>query len=270
MTSPYISVADDIRWLRERWWQSSDTLTGGDIRRGSACLRGLLVNGLVGLAWRQHGFSRQPIVYGPDAEQLAALEGLKLEHAASLIVGGGRLNGLDVCMIGAFRVFNPDTGKGPDENEGFAVRATAIIRDAGKSTTPGDLDRFVERPWDLSAYLDAPGAVRRGERIARREIIKYFAEFAGGAHLDRVIKAGTERATERNKFIAELEQRVHADTMDGLYFEVLSIGQTVGQSPDLRRLEAAISSGQAASREGKAQQQARGLFTRIDRARLDD
>ena len=224
MTNSYISVAEDIRWLRERWWRSSNALTGAEIRRGSACLRSLLVHDLLGRAWRENGFSKQPKICGPDAERLAALEGLRLQHAASLIVGGGRLNDLDVSMIGAFRVFNPETGKGPDEDEGFAVRTTIIIRDARNPTTPGSLDRFVECPWYLTAYLDAVGAVRRGGPIARREIIKYFANYAGGAHLDRVMNAGKKKATEGYELIAELEQRVHADTMDGLYFELLSIG----------------------------------------------
>jgi hypothetical protein len=113
MRNPYISVADDIRWMCERWWRSPDALTGAEIRRGSACLRSLLVEDLVGRAWRQHGFSKQPKICGPDAERLAALEGLRLEHAASLIVGGGRLTDLDVSMIGAFRVFNQRRARVP-------------------------------------------------------------------------------------------------------------------------------------------------------------
>jgi hypothetical protein len=143
-----------------------------------------------------------------------------------------------------------------------------IIRDARNPTTPGHLDQFIERAWYLTDYLDAAGAVRRGETIARREIIKYFANYAGGTHLDRVINVGKKKATERYELIAELEQRVHADTMDGLYFELLSIGQAIGRSPDLQRLEEAIRAGHPEVAEGEAKTQARGLFTRINRARL--
>src|SRR5690242_15815792 len=112
--SPYLAVANDLQWLRERWWMQPDSLAGSEIRRESAALRILLVEDLIGKSWRHHGFCKEPIVFGPHAERLATNAGVLLEHAASLIVGGGRINDLGMSMIGAFRVFNPSPGKGPE------------------------------------------------------------------------------------------------------------------------------------------------------------
>jgi hypothetical protein len=205
----------------------------------------LLLEDFTGKAWRHHGFEKQPIICGPDAARLASLNGVELANAASLIVGGGHLNGFDFSMIGAFRVFNPTTGKGPDADEGFAVKTTSIVRN---SSSP--LDQLVEFPFRLAAYLEAPGAVRRGRSFSRREVIDYFANHAGGVHLDRVAMAAKADKVEIRQTIAELEQRIQADTIDGLYFELLSIGQAVGRSADMQRLENAIRADSAGTDEG--------------------
>jgi hypothetical protein len=46
--------------------------------------------------------------------------------AAALIAGGGRVGGLDLSFIGAFRVDNPTTGVPADAESGFAVCVTSI------------------------------------------------------------------------------------------------------------------------------------------------
>jgi hypothetical protein len=239
----YRVTAEDIEWLRDVWWQSSRLPTEPDIRRGSAVLRRLLLQGEILKVWHDHGFKEQPRVIGPDGLALAAAHNVRLEHAASMIVGGGRLNGIDAAMIGAFRVFNPATGHGPDAESGFAVLTSSILRDASCPSPPCPLRDMVERAWRLTDYLSAPGAVRRGEIISRQLVIEFFANYAGGAHLDR-ISAMIRKKTARYELVAELERRVNADTMDGLYFELFSIGQAIGRSPDMHRLAAAI---QAAS-----------------------
>jgi hypothetical protein len=88
-------------------------------------------------------------------------------------------------------------------------------------------------------YLKAPGAVRRGETISRQELIQYFANYAGGIHLDRNKKTPGKKRPNYD-LIAELERNVQADTMDGLYYALLSIGQAVGRSNDLLELAAKI------------------------------
>jgi hypothetical protein len=136
-TSPFITVADDIDWLRDEWCVLYEPPSDADLRRGSAALRRLLVDDLIGKAWRHHGFIRQPRVIGPDVEALAAADGFLLQHIAWLVGGGACVNGVEAAMIGAVRVFNPTTEKGPDAGEGFAVKTVSIIRDArGPSPIP--------------------------------------------------------------------------------------------------------------------------------------
>jgi hypothetical protein len=235
----YHATAEDIEWLRDVWWGGGGLLTEPDLRRGSAVLRRLLVEGEISKAWRNHGFQGQPTIIGPDGAALAAMRNVRLEHAASLVVGGGRLNGIDAAMIGAFRVFNSATGQGPEAESGFVVLVTSILRDASSPAPPGPLLDIVERAWRLTDYLSAPGAVRRGEIISRQLVIQFFANYAGGAHLDR-ISAIIRNKTARYELVAELERRVNADTMDGLHFELLSIGQAIGRSADMHRLASAI------------------------------
>jgi hypothetical protein len=239
--SPFITVADDIDWLRDEWCVLYEPPPDADIRRGSAALRRLLVDGMIGKAWRHHGFERQPRVIGPDVEALAAADGLCLEHIAWLVAGGACLNGIEAAMTGAVRAFNPTTGKGPDADEGFAMKIVSITRDArDPSAIPlHPLNELVRRSWDLSKYLDAPGAVGMGTLISRRRIVQFFANHAAGVHLGGV---GNEkhRDTAIYEFIAQMENKVIVDTMDGLYFELLSIGQAVGGSADLHKLSEKI------------------------------
>lgn len=236
--SEFRAIIEDINWLRKQWWEDQGrALSEADIRRGSATLSLLLVNGLIGKLWRQFGFTGgEPTLEGPDIEAIAKAENLRLEMAASLIAGGGRSNNMDAAFIGAFRIDHPKTGVRADADEGFAVSTTTVLRDvcAGVAA-PGPLDEMIHRSWRISQYLDAPGAIRRGEMISRKEIIKYFRNYAGGVHHDLLTQTH-HRDTDKHLLVSELEKHVRADTLDGLYFELLSIGQSVGRSTDIGKL----------------------------------
>lgn len=235
-TGPWHSVADDIEWFEKEWCTLYEPPSDAEIRRGSAALRRLLVEDYLGEAWREFGFKKQPIVLGPDVIALAAKQGHEIRRVASLIAGGATINGLQAAMIGFARVDNPGTGVSADAEEGFAVESFNIIRDARGQPEDNDLAGLVNTEWYLSNYLDAPGAVRRGEEIPRRDIVGYVANVGGGVHL---------RATNKKKkkvyaLVEELINKVGVDTMDGVLFEILSIGQAIGRSEDLMKLVAAI------------------------------
>src|SRR5262245_53700859 len=125
--NPFRSLLEDIEWLLNEWWLGEpDKLTHGHLRRGSSTLRLLLTDGLIQKAWRHYGFERQPQIHGPDISAIAAQKGLRLSLAAALIAGGGRINGLDMSFIGAFRIDNPRTGIPAEAESGFAVVVTSI------------------------------------------------------------------------------------------------------------------------------------------------
>lgn len=242
----FLSVAEDIDWLRDEWWLGEAVfLSDGHLRRGSAVLGLLLVDGLLQRAWRYYGFEGEPTVDGPDLTGLAMREGLHLEHAVGLIAGGGREGGEDVAFVGAFRIDHPETGAPADAESGFAVQQTAITRDASLPPNSAVLDPLVNRHWPLSVYLDGPAAVRRGMLISRRDIIEYFRNFLSGSYyaVHDPTKSKNPQPTgnpERNLLISELEGKVHVDRRDGIHFELLSIGQAIGRSNDLEELAARI------------------------------
>lgn len=230
------SVLEDIDWLWDEWWVGQpDRLSSGALRRGSTSLHLLLVQGLLGKAWRAQGFSKAPTLYAPDLVGLAKNSNLKLELAAGCIAGGGRQNGVELSFVGAFKVRNPTTGVPAEADEGFAVQVVSVARIVGTSGSATPLDTLVRRQWNLSEYLHSPSAVRRGQCISRQEIIEYFRNYAGAAHHDLVNQR--QRGNTRTQvLIAEIEKHLVADVRDGLHFELLSIGQAVATSPDVRRL----------------------------------
>jgi hypothetical protein len=234
--SPFKSVLEDIEWLWNEWWLCEpDHLTEGHLRRGSGTLRLLLVEGLLQKAWRYYEFERQPRLMGPDIVAIAASLGLRLDLASGCIAGGGRQNRLDLSFLGAFRVGNPSTGMPADAEVGFGVSVTCIARIASEVPGASPLDTQIERLWDVSEYLESPGAVRKGEVIKRREVIEYFRNYIGGTHHD-FLKRAKHAHNDRYELVADLGGHVRADTRDGLYFELLSIGQSVARSNDIRAL----------------------------------
>jgi len=240
----YSTVADEIQWLRDEWCVMFAPPSDAALRRGSAALRLLLTDNGIQRAWRHHKFEGQPIVHAPDVEALAQQHGLDLRHAFVLFGGGGCVDGVEMAMQGFIATYNPETGRGPDDESGFAMKSTVIARDVRGDYTMGPLHEFVRRAWKLNEYLRSVSLVRRGNRISRQEVVKYFANFAGGVHLDRLKEGGTKKGQERNALIAEMEGNGFIKTprlyIDGLHFELLSIGHALGSSPDLQRLVAKI------------------------------
>ena len=137
--------------------------------------------------------------------------------------------------MGAFRVDNPATGVPADATEGFAVEIVSVARQAVDVQAEGPLDPLINRVWYISEYLESLSAVRRGLAIKRREVIEYFRNFVGGAHHDLAFGAQHAKRSQY-ELIAELERHIRADIRDGLHFELLSIGQAVARSADVRAL----------------------------------
>jgi hypothetical protein len=233
--NPYQSVLDDLDWLWNEWWLGEpDSLTPGHIRRGSATLSLLLVNGLLQTAWKRYGFQRQPTVEAPDIVALAAHRGFRLDLAPGVIAGGARQKGIDVAFIGVFCVDKPSTRVPADADEGFAAPVTAAIRDG--VSPPSPLDPLVKRVWYISEYVESPSAVRWGTIIKRREVIEYFRNYGGGVHHDLISGAKHDARRQRYELVAELQRLLQADIRDALCFELLSIGQAVAKSSDIRVL----------------------------------
>lgn len=237
--SPYITVSEDIEWLRDEWVLADRPPSSADLRRGSAALRRLLVNGLIFEAWHHHQLPGGPTIVGPDLLGAIQYVGHEIQHTVIAIAGGGERQGIVTSAFGAWRAHNPSTGIGPDAESGFAVVVGAISRTSGDQPASSEYDDIVARTWKLSTYLKAAGAVRSGVAISRSNIIIYFANHAGGVHLG---KTGKRSDSQQAQFalIEELERNASAYDLGGVFFELLSIGQAVGRSADLLKLASTI------------------------------
>jgi hypothetical protein len=242
-----IAVAEDIEWLQQQWAADPDKLSDADVRRGGATLRRLLLErgqGTIMAAWRQLGFDGQPCVTGPDLIGLLDQTDRPIEHAVSVVAGGVPVSNVVVVGMGVHRVAHPKTGVPADAEEGFAVMVGSIVRrlpQPGEEVPESPYDGNVLRRWRLMDYLDAPGGIRRGQSIRRRDIIQFYCKDAGGVHLDDLFGADRAR-TSGEQLAAELDQYVFTDWRNGLTLEVLAIGHALGSSEDLAKLAAAIRS----------------------------
>lgn len=238
--SPYHAVAEDLDWFRDEWCSLKEPVSNAALRRSSATLRQLLCQDMILRAWRHHELEGRPILVGPDLLALAEHHGHELRHAASVIAGGACVDGVQFAFIGAWRMDNPTTGVSADADEGFAVGVGSIARDVRGNEETNELTPMVDREWRIDQYLKAPGAIRRGQTVPRRLIIDFFANYAGGVHLDRATGQANAEKRALYELVEELEERVAVDKVEGLYFELLAIGQSLGNSQSLRKLAKAI------------------------------
>lgn len=192
-------------------------------------------------AWRMCGFEGQPTVVGPDLIKLLEQQGHTIERTASAVAGGVPISGVTFLAMGVHRVDHPD-GTSADAEEGFAVQIGSIaarLPKGDQEVPQSSYDENINRQWRLRDYIDAPGGIRLGKPIARRDVIQYFCKDAGGVHVDELFGAARARS-EGERLAAELDKKVFTDWRNGLAFEVLAIGHALGRSKDLAKLAAAI------------------------------
>jgi hypothetical protein len=200
-------VAEDLEHLRDEWLLAP---RNDVIRRGSVVLRRLLAEGVLQRAWKEFGFSREPSITAPRLESLIEIHKGNIVSASA---GGARDNGIEVACSMSFR-------NAPAQDDGaFAP----------------------EYAFRLKEFTESASIVVADHVLRRREVIKYFAHLEGGAHLR--LSARVRRDEE--DLVRTIEgwvDRVHLLERDALYFELLSIGQSIARAEDVHRLLATIRS----------------------------
>ena len=190
------TIVQDLIYLRKWMTDPPDD----EIRRGSAILRRLLVERELGNAWRSLGYEKEPRIAAMDLK--AAVTGRAEASLVFALAGGGTYKKWKCACMALWKNEKPPDGE----------------------VAP------VERPFGLSEYIESPSAFVEGQTISRRNVIQYMANVRGGVHL------GTQKARrQENMFIcrmAKLEGAVNAFMLNGLLYELLSIGQAVSQAPD--------------------------------------
>lgn len=211
MKPSLITVAEDIAYLRLAW---SPEVTNADLRRGSAVLRRLLVEGVLGQAWRSTGQHGEPAI---PCTEIISDDHRHRPRSHIVSAGGGTIG-----IAGVEVYFGPDAIVPEDERH-----------------LPPTRDRVLR----LTEFLASASVVIDGDSVSRREVVKYHANVLGGVHLglsSRRRKAEQDliRRIERMKdrFVKILDR-------DLLYFELLCIGRQVVDAPDVLSLEQILSAG---------------------------
>jgi hypothetical protein len=192
-------VVSDLDHLAGTWNQK--LVSDDDLRRGSAQLRHLLIEGNLLRAWRAMGFDKQPIIPAPRLESC-------LQNHASIVIGVA----------------------GGGEYEGIKA-ALALMREAGVESPPAN-EEEVAHPFKLTKFITSCSLVVNGKRIKREEIIKYVANKLGGTHYDQ------RRLEPAFSALDNAASAINFLGKNAVYFELLSIGQLVANAPDIVALRA--------------------------------
>ncbi|KFX63836.1 hypothetical protein KBK24_0119225 [Burkholderia sp. K24] len=198
------AVAEDLEYLSQ--WGGE--FASGEIRRGSAILRRLLVEDAYGAAWRASGEAKQPTLIAVD---FAAMVGDRSNELALGLAGGALFRGVFSAGVMLRNSAEPMNRQPP-----------APIRENG---FPYD------KVFALSEYLSSPSGYVDGKSFNRREVIKYFANVKGGVHLSAKERKAEEKLIAR---LGKIEKKFMMRDADGLLLEIVAIGQSLGKSSDAR------------------------------------
>lgn len=207
-----ITVAEDLDYLKTAW---AGNISDAEIRRGSAILRRLLVEKRMGQAWRDVGFEREPTILAGNLE--AQLSGVDKSTIMVALAGGAKQQDWTVSAMLVLKLQSP-------EHE-----------PPGRNFSSEEMEAIMAHPFTLSQYVESECAVVQGQSVKRRELIKYMANVRGGVHLGNEI-TGQKMEDSLIRRIRLLEGGVDAFQKNGFTFELLAIGQSVGNSPDTQKL----------------------------------
>jgi hypothetical protein len=201
-------VYEDLKDLKkELSWDLSDDL----LRKCSAVLRRLLVEGKYGQAWRILGLEKQPSIKALNLEE--SIKGIPIAEIDFTQAGGAINKGMRV--MAAFK-----TKK---------MLTPLQIKEQGTRDPRSLIMGF----W-LSDFLKSPCIIIDGNSISRSDLIKYVANKLGGVHID----PRRDISKEKDKIYVILDQyrsQVQLAGKNAIYYELLSIGQSLIDSENTTR-----------------------------------
>lgn len=196
-------VREDLLYLQDDWGTSIEDAA---LRRGSAVLRHLLVDGNLGRAWRKVRFSGEPKVEASSLRPILERHPRRkeLQFASA---GGGEYGGIQVR--GALMTSRPMTGA-----------------ELEVSTSLGTLSET----FGLRSFTQATCLVINRQPITRQKLIQYVATKLGGVHHD------DRRGAKDVKFkLLDEAVEIQIAGKSAVYFELLSCGQALSKSDDIRK-----------------------------------
>ena len=211
-------VLEDLDYLENEWNQDIDDPS---LRRSSPMLRSLLVEGKLPLAAKMIGKDIRvltPVTHKAYTD--SDFQKMIFWQAGGAMYKGMRIQ--TICMT--------NHALSPDEIKADYERTKDII---GKNY-----------PIKLSAFMKQSSIVVDGNSINREEVIKYVANKLGGAHYDGTRKGNNSKPGLSLEEKYALLDSVHEGTVvadkNAIYYELLSIGQRLVNSRDIRQLRKAL------------------------------
>jgi hypothetical protein len=204
------TVVEDLRYLTEEF---SCNVKDDSIRRNSNVLRRLLVVGDLSSAWRHLGFTGEPLIPSTNIED--EIKVYDLDDISDAFSGGIETQDGGFSSLISFK-------KNIKNNMQLFFDSADL--------------RFKVNHYTLSKYLALTSIyIDRDIWITKEEVIKYVSNKLGGVHFD---------SKRRAKKPLELKY-VHLDKLalsleiggkHCIYFEMLSIGQAIVKSEDVKKL----------------------------------
>ena len=199
-----IAVAEDLEYLSQ-WGMD---ISNGEIRRGVATLRRLLIEDAYGGAWRAIGGVKQPSLPAVDLSLLVGDDVNKVSYA---LAAGANFRGI--------RIASSIVSKGKNAIDWAPPE---MIREDGYP---------FERMFTLSKYLSSSSGIIDGRSFNRGELIKYLAYIKGGVHLNEKPKKQEEKLIAR---VGKIEKKIMVHNTDGLLVEAVACAQSLGNSKDAK------------------------------------
>jgi len=194
------TVASDLTFLREEWDEDIDD---DSLRRSSAVLRILLVDGAYGRAWRLVGLDKEPLLVAVDLDSvLASPPRADITYAQA---GGARYGGMEISPI---------------------LIGDGVLDDSDAQALDSYLSQDFTREFGISSYTESDAIFGLGRRVKRREVIQYVANRLGGAHLELEGGHTTPQAFDVLDELARMELA----GKPAVYYELLATGQAVAAS----------------------------------------
>jgi len=209
-------VFEDLEFLSKQWSQEIDQPS---LRRASTTLNTLLIEDNLQVVGRDLGIDVR-IMARPN-EGALALEG---KDYCFWQAGGAMIKGV---IIGSVSL--PSRALTAVEN---AAVAAAMQKNLGENI-----------PVKISSFLRQPSFIVDGILINREEVIKYVANKLGGKHYDSTRKKNSKSQVsldDKYSLLDSVHSKMQFLDKNSIYYELLSIGQFLNDSPDVQRLRTTL------------------------------
>ncbi len=204
------TVVEDLLYLSEEF---NSNVRDDSIRRNSNVLRRLLVYGDLRSAWRHLGFTVEPLISSTNIDD--ELKVYNLDDISYAFSGGTE------TQVGGFSSLTSFKKNVKQNMQLFFDSAD---------------ERFKDNFYTLSNYLALTSIyIDRDIWITKEEVIKYVSNKLGGVHFDS--DRNTEKPLEiKYEHLDKLAVSLEIGGKNCIYFEILSIGQAIVKSEDVKKL----------------------------------